>query len=101
MARATALPSTTAPPRTPSQQRWVLALASVASVASLMVALDALVVSTALSSIRRSLGASLGEVGWTVDAYALSFAVLLMAASALGDRRGWAVGIYSAITGFR
>jgi EmrB/QacA subfamily drug resistance transporter len=63
----------------------VLALASVAS---LMVALDALVVSTALGSIRRSLGASLGDVGWTVDAYALSFAVLLMAASALGDRLG-------------
>jgi MFS family permease len=63
----------------------VLALASVAS---LMVALDALIVSTALGSIRRSLNASLGEVGWTVDAYALSFAVLLMAASALGDRLG-------------
>ena len=87
MATATAPPSITAPPRTTSQQRWVLALASVAS---LMVALDALVVSTALGSIRRSLGASLGEVGWTVDAYALSFAVLLMAASALGDRR-WRV----------
>ena len=66
MATATAPPTATTAPRPTSQQRWVLALASVAS---LMVALDALIVSTALGSIRRSLNASLGEVGWTVDAW--------------------------------
>jgi len=64
---------------------WVLALTSVAS---LMVALDALVVTTALSTIRRDLGASIEALEWTVNAYSLSFAVLLMTASALGDRFG-------------
>ncbi|HEX6482300.1 MAG TPA: DHA2 family efflux MFS transporter permease subunit [Ktedonobacteraceae bacterium] len=64
---------------------WVLVLASVAS---FMVALDALVVSTALSTIRLHLGASIEELEWTVNAYSLSFAVLLMTAAALGDRFG-------------
>jgi EmrB/QacA subfamily drug resistance transporter len=65
--------------------RWVLVLSSVAS---LMVALDALVVATALETIRRDLHASLGELEWTVNAYGLSFAVLLLPAAALGDRLG-------------
>jgi EmrB/QacA subfamily drug resistance transporter len=64
---------------------WVLALASVAS---LMVALDTLVVTTALSTIRRDLGASIEQLEWTVNAYNLSFAVLLLTAAALGDRFG-------------
>ena len=64
---------------------WVLALTSVAS---LMVALDALVVSTALSTIRLELHASLADLEWTVNAYVLSFAVLLMTGAALGDRFG-------------
>ena len=68
-----------------SAQGWTLALASVAS---FMVVLDALVVATALSTIRRDLGASIEQLEWTVNAYTLSFAVLLMTASALGDRFG-------------
>jgi EmrB/QacA subfamily drug resistance transporter len=66
-------------------QTWVLGLAATAS---FMVVLDLLVVSTALSTIRRDLGASLEQLEWTVNAYTLSFAVLLMTASALGDRFG-------------
>jgi EmrB/QacA subfamily drug resistance transporter len=66
-------------------QAWVLALTSVAS---LMVALDALVVSTALSTIRVHLHASLAGLEWTVNAYVLSLAVLLMTGAALGDRLG-------------
>jgi EmrB/QacA subfamily drug resistance transporter len=66
-------------------QRWVLVLASVSS---FMVALDTLVVSTALSTIRLDLGASIEQLEWTVNAYNLSFAVLLMTAAALGDRFG-------------
>ena len=54
---------------------WVLI---VASIASLMVALDALVVTTALPTIRVDLGASIEQLEWTVNAYTLSFAVLLM-----------------------
>jgi EmrB/QacA subfamily drug resistance transporter len=53
-----------------------------------MVALDGLVVTTALTRIRADLGASLAELEWTINAYALSFAVLLMAGSAIGDRVG-------------
>jgi EmrB/QacA subfamily drug resistance transporter len=68
-----------------STQRWVLVLTSVAS---LMVMLDMLVVTTALSTIRLHLGASIEELEWTVNAYTLSLAVLLMTGSALGDRLG-------------
>jgi len=53
-----------------------------------MVSLDALVVTTALPTIRHQLGASLSSLEWTVNAYTLSFAVLLMSAAALGDRYG-------------
>jgi len=66
-------------------QGWALALASVAS---FMVVLDLLVVATALSTIRRDLGASIGQLEWTVNAYTLAFAVLLMTAAAVGDRFG-------------
>jgi EmrB/QacA subfamily drug resistance transporter len=64
---------------------WVLALTSVAS---FMVALDALVVTTALSTIRLDLDASIETLEWTVNAYNLSFAVLLLTGAALGDRFG-------------
>jgi EmrB/QacA subfamily drug resistance transporter len=77
-----------------ASRRWVLGLAAVAS---FMVALDTLVVSTALTTIRHDLGASVEQLEWTVNAYNLSFAVLLMTASALGDRfgrrRGFAFGL--------
>ena len=53
-----------------------------------MAALDTLVVTTALTTIRRDLGASIEQLEWTVNAYNLSFAVLLMTAAALGDRLG-------------
>jgi EmrB/QacA subfamily drug resistance transporter len=67
------------------------------SIGSLMAALDTLVVSTALSRIRVDLGASVGPLEWTVNAYNLSFAVLLITGAALGDRFGrrrlYAVGL--------
>jgi EmrB/QacA subfamily drug resistance transporter len=71
--------------RSKQANAWVLALTSVAS---LMVALDTLVVSTALITIRNDLGASIEELEWTVNAYNLSLAVLLLPAAALGDRFG-------------
>jgi EmrB/QacA subfamily drug resistance transporter len=70
---------------TEPRQRWTLVLTAVAS---LMVVLDALVVSTALTSIQADLGASIEQLEWTVNAYVLSFAVLLMTGAALGDRYG-------------
>jgi EmrB/QacA subfamily drug resistance transporter len=73
---------------------WVVALTAIGSV---MAALDTLVVSTALSTIRLDLGASVGQLEWTVNAYNLSFAVLLITAAALGDRYGrrafYAIGL--------
>ena len=73
---------------------WVLALASLAS---FMAALDTLVVTTALTTIRADLGASIEQLEWTVNGYNLSFAVLLMTAAGLGDRLGrrrmFAVGL--------
>jgi MFS family permease len=65
--------------------RWIVALASIGS---LMAALDTLVVSTALSTIRADLGASVEQLQWTINAYNLSFALLLITAVALGDRFG-------------
>src|SRR3954468_18129107 len=53
-----------------------------------MITLDNLVVTTALPSIRLDLGASIEGLEWTVNAYTLSFAVLLLPAAALGDRFG-------------
>ncbi|WP_433893209.1 DHA2 family efflux MFS transporter permease subunit [Streptomyces sp. CA-111067] len=64
---------------------WVLALTSVAS---LMMALDATAVTTALSRIRVDLGASMAQLEWTMNAYSLTFAVLLMTGAGLGDRFG-------------
>jgi len=64
---------------------WVVALTAIGS---LMAALDTLVVSTSLSTIRLDLGASIEGLEWTVNAYNLSFAVLLMTAAAVGDRFG-------------
>src|SRR5579864_8224933 len=65
--------------------RWVLALTSVVS---FMVSLDSQVVATALPVIRVHLHASLAALEWTVNAYTLTFAVLLLPAAALGERLG-------------
>ena len=64
---------------------WTLVLASVAV---FMTALDTLVVTTALPVLRESLHASLPSLEWTVNAYNLSFACLLLTGAALGDRFG-------------
>ncbi len=71
--------------RSRAGQIWVLALTSIAS---FMISLDSQVVTTALNVIRIDLGASMELLEWTVNAYILSFAVLLLGGSALGDRFG-------------
>ena len=65
--------------------RWVVVLTAVGS---FMAALDTLVVASALTTIRQDLDASLTDLEWTVNAYNLSFAVLLVPAAVLGDRLG-------------
>src|SRR2546423_1899104 len=64
---------------------WAFAITSIAL---FMTTLDNLVVTTALPVIRHDLHASLQGLEWTVNAYTLSFAVLLLTGAALGDRFG-------------
>src|SRR6187551_3924918 len=64
---------------------WTFVITSIALV---MVTLDNLVVTTALPVIRKDLNASLEGLEWTVNAYTLTFAVLLLTGAALGDRFG-------------
>ncbi len=73
---------------------WTFAITSIAL---FMVSLDNLVVSTAIPVIRLDLDASLESLSWTVNAYTLTFAVLLLTGAALGDRFGrrrmFAIGV--------
>ena len=71
--------------RTRSNAIWTFAITSIAL---FMVALDNLVVMTALPVIKADLGASLADLQWMVNAYTLTFAVLLITGAALGDRFG-------------
>src|ERR1039458_10221421 len=64
---------------------WTL---GIVSVALFMAVLDNLVVSVALPTIHRDLGASIQSLEWTVNAYVLAYAVLLLTGAALGDRFG-------------
>jgi EmrB/QacA subfamily drug resistance transporter len=86
-----------------SRTLWTFAITSLALV---MVTLDNLVVTTALPVIRRDLHASLEGLEWTVNAYTLTFAVLLLTGAALGDRFGrrrlfvTGLGIFTAASAF-
>jgi EmrB/QacA subfamily drug resistance transporter len=71
--------------RTRASAAWAFAITSIAL---FMVSLDNLVVTTTLPVIRRDLGSSLQDLEWMVNAYTLTFAVLLLTGAALGDRFG-------------
>ena len=64
---------------------WTFAITSIAL---FMTTLDNLVVTTALPTMQRDLHASISGLEWTVNAYTLTFAVLLLLGAALGDRLG-------------
>src|SRR5919199_6450615 len=64
---------------------WTFAITSIGV---FMVTLDNLVVTTAIPVIRKDLHASIENLEWTVNAYTLTFAVLLLTGAALGDRFG-------------
>src|SRR5438067_10519903 len=68
-----------------SKTWWTLAITSTAL---FMVTLDNLVVTTALPVIRTDLNATIAGLEWTVNAYTLTFAVLILTGAALGDRFG-------------
>src|SRR3954452_6425197 len=88
--------------KTKSATKWVVALTGIGS---LMAALDTLVVSTALSTIRTDMHATVEQLEGTVNSYNLSFAVLLITAAALGDRFGrrklyaTGLGLFAAASG--
>src|SRR5947208_7029470 len=71
--------------KTPGKTTWTFVITSIAL---FMATLDNLVVTTALPVIRRDLHATLQGLEWTVNAYTLTFAVLLLTGAALGDRYG-------------
>lgn len=66
-------------------KNWVL---GVTALASFMVALDTQVLTAALATLRAEFGAPMEALQWTVNAFNLSFAVLLLSGAALGDRFG-------------
>jgi EmrB/QacA subfamily drug resistance transporter len=77
------MPTAIAPGK--SQRIWTLVIVSIGL---FMMVLDNLVVNVALPSIHRDLGASIQTLEWTVNAYILAYAVLLLTGAALGDRLG-------------
>src|ERR687892_1044728 len=72
-------------PPTAKHAWWTL---TITGAALFMTALDSLVVGVALHSIRLDLSGSIESLEWTVNAYTLAFAVLLITGAALGDRFG-------------
>ncbi|WP_333740867.1 DHA2 family efflux MFS transporter permease subunit [Streptomyces sp. IBSBF 2806] len=72
----------------PAGRAGIVWVVLVTSVAGFITALDNLIVTTALPSIREDLGGGLADLEWTVSAYTLTFAVLVMFGASLGDRFG-------------
>src|SRR6266568_1126226 len=77
-----------------SRPTWTLVLTSLAF---FMVALDTLVVVTALPAIQRDLHANLSLLEWTINAFTLAFAAGVITAAALGDPSGGAGSSPSAL----
>jgi EmrB/QacA subfamily drug resistance transporter len=79
---------TDAPAQQVRRRPSLAAILAVVGIPTFMVTLDNLVVTNALPVIRTELNASLTDLQWFVNAYTLSFATLLLTASAIGDRLG-------------
>ena len=75
-------------PAAPAARRKAFWAIVITGMALFMASLDNLVVSTALPVIRVHLHAGLSGLEWTVNAYTLTFAVLLLSAAAIGERFG-------------
>jgi EmrB/QacA subfamily drug resistance transporter len=88
-----------AAPCSPATERWVLAACILGSSMALV---DGSVVNLALPTLQRSLGATVTDVQWVVESYALFLASLLLIGGALGDRVGrrrvfaWGVALFAA-----
>jgi len=68
-----------------AEQNWVL---GITALASFMMALDAMIITTAFATIRAEFGSTVETLQWSVNAFNLVFAVLLLSGAALGDRFG-------------
>jgi EmrB/QacA subfamily drug resistance transporter len=79
---------TAAAPRSHAGSPRPRATLIVGSLAGFMIGLDATVVATALPTIHATLHASASALGWTVSAYSLAFAALILTGTALGDKFG-------------
>jgi EmrB/QacA subfamily drug resistance transporter len=88
-------PATAAP--SPARRRPFALIVAAASLPMFMATLDNLVMTNALPVLHTELGASVEELQWFVNAYTLTFASMILLASALGDRFGrrtvFAIGI--------
>jgi EmrB/QacA subfamily drug resistance transporter len=77
------------------ERKWCTLIA--VSVGVFLLLLDITIVNVALPDIQQSLGASLADLQWVIDAYALTLAALLLTAGSLADmfgrRRTFAIGI--------
>ena len=69
----------------PPRRAWTLVLAGLGA---FLCSLDVVVVATALPTLRSHLGASLSDLEWTINAYNLAFACLMLTGATLGDRLG-------------
>ncbi|MEK7917065.1 MFS transporter [Burkholderia contaminans] len=81
------VPAALAAPGRPAAREQRLTLTLVA-VGMFMAVLDSTIVNVALPAMRASLGATVAQLAWIVDAYTLSFAALILAGGALSDRFG-------------
>jgi EmrB/QacA subfamily drug resistance transporter len=77
------------------ERKWWTLVA--VAVGVFMLLLDITIVNVALPDIQQSLGASLADLQWVIDAYALTLAALLLTAGSLADmygrRKVFAIGI--------
>ncbi|TDD58614.1 DHA2 family efflux MFS transporter permease subunit [Kribbella antibiotica] len=73
---------------TDTSRRTGLLTLLVTSLGSFMVLLDGSIIFVALHEIQKDLGGALSQLQWTVDAYTLPFAALMLTAGTLGDRLG-------------
>lgn len=84
----------------PHPHRHPAGTLALASIAAFMTSIDMMVVTTAIPALRRSLGGDVGALEWTVNAYLLAFACLLLTGSGLGDRFGRRRIFTIGLTGF-
>jgi len=66
--------------------RWLTL--TVLCVSVFVIVVDGTITNVALPTVQRTLGASISQLQWIVDAYTLVFAGLLIACGSLGDRLG-------------